>query len=830
MKQKLLTLLICALMMPIGIWANLLNFTVDGISYYVNGAATRKVMVLGATTSQPAIDPSTTGLLTIPATVVSPDGVEYSVQYIGQNAFKGCTGLTSVKLPNTIINIGGSSFRGCTGLTSISIPSSVTTIDSYAFAECTNLSLFNLPEALEDIYCNSFEGTAWYNNQPDGLIYKDNVFLGEKGRASGAISIKEGTRVIAGASLSSNFDITSITLPNSVKYIGGGALSNLKINSLILPSSLLSIEQRALCSLHNLKSIVIPKSVRDISVGVLNGCPKLETIKVESGNQCFDSRDNCNAIIRTGWYNNKSGEISSSDVTLIAGCKNSIIPETVTFIDQYAFNNCHGLTSIVIPHNVRLLQIGAFNYCSDLTTVKIGKNVGFNMSAFSNCDALSEIYSYIRLPFTFRIDNFPPSVYTTATLYVPKGTKEKYKATDGWKEFQTIVERDDLLIPYEVGEAFTVDGLSYMVTSVDPLEVQVGGTKIGKYYYATDNTTAKSLTSIDIPATVKGFDGKTYNVTNLSSRAFENCTSLTEIHSMLTEPQPIPSAFSYDVYNNATLYVPAGTKLKYKALNGWNYFKKIHDAAPGELGTEDVFSSDGIVYMVTSVKSKEVQVGTGERYKSNAIADKSITAANIPATVKGTDGKDYTVTAIADYAFYYATDLASATIPATVRTIGSEAFCGCKSLMQLQSNIEHPFGTKAFSSVNYDAILYVPRGAKARYEAAEGWTGYNKFRTVRDAAPGELATGDTFTKNSVTYLVTSTSPNEVQVGSKNEKAVDVALSGDIEIPSEITGKDGNRFTVTSVCESAFYDCKNLTEIVLPNSVNDIGTSAFAGCI
>ena len=106
MKQKLLTLLICALMMPIGIWANLLNFTVDGISYYVNGAGTRKVMVLGATTSQPAIDPSTTGLLTIPATVVSPDGVEYSVQYIGQNAFKGCTGLTSVKLPNTIINIG----------------------------------------------------------------------------------------------------------------------------------------------------------------------------------------------------------------------------------------------------------------------------------------------------------------------------------------------------------------------------------------------------------------------------------------------------------------------------------------------------------------------------------------------------------------------------------------------------------------------------------------------------------------------------------------------------------------------------------------------------
>ena len=92
-------------------------------------------------------------------------------------------------------------------------------------------------------------------------------------------------------------------------------------------------------------------------------CISLEIIVVENGNKVYDSRDNCNAIIET-----KSN-------TLISGCKNTIIPNSVTCIGEGAFFSCSGLTSITIPNSVINIGAESFTYCSSLTSITIPNSV-----------------------------------------------------------------------------------------------------------------------------------------------------------------------------------------------------------------------------------------------------------------------------------------------------------------------------------------------------------------------------------------------------------------------------------------------------------------------
>lgn len=177
-----------------------------------------------------------------------------------------------------------------------------------------------------------------------------------------------------------------------------------------------------------LTSVTIPKSVTNIGSNAFGYCSGLTSITVASDNPIYDSRNNCNAIVET-----KSS-------ILIAGCKNSIIPNYITIIGDWAFYGCSGLTSITIPNSVIDIRDHAFYCCSGLTSITIPNSVtSIGNNAFSGC-TLRTVKSKIRNPFKIETNVFENYLPTDTELTVPYGTKNRYEVTEGWNVFSKITE------------------------------------------------------------------------------------------------------------------------------------------------------------------------------------------------------------------------------------------------------------------------------------------------------------------------------------------------------------------------------------------------------
>ena len=309
--------------------------------------------------------------------------VKYGITSIGESAFLGCRGMTELTLPNSVTSIGNAAFVDCSGLTELILPNSVTSIGDGAFSGCRGMTELTLPNGVTSIGGNAFEGCSGLTE----LILPSSV-----------TSI--GDSAFSGCS-----GLTELTLPNGVRSIGDYAFSGCSgLTELTLPNSVRSIGDCAFYGCSGLTELILPNSVRSIGDIAFTYCSGLEKITVESGNSCYDSRDNCNSIIDTEFN------------TLIVGCKNSVIPNSVTSIGYYAFYGCSGLTELTLPDSVASIGDGAFICCSDL----------------------SKITSLAEIPPVCGSGVFDRVNKTNCELIVPVISVTAYKQAEVWNEFSNI--------------------------------------------------------------------------------------------------------------------------------------------------------------------------------------------------------------------------------------------------------------------------------------------------------------------------------------------------------------------------------------------------------
>ena len=290
------------------------------------------------------------------------------------------------------------------------------------------LSMFGAKAYAYDIAVkNADDVLIYYNYINDGNelevsskgsnSYSGNVFIPKSITYNG-----ETLRVtkIGGYAFSECRDLTSVTIPNGVTIIGVVAFYRCEwLTSITIPNSVTRIEDSAFYECRRLSTVTIGNSVTSIGFQAFRTCTRLTSIT---------------------------------------------IPNSVTNIGERAFNECYYLNSVSMGNNVTCIGDYAFYGCSELTSITIPNSVtSIGEKAFYNCD-LTEVTSMIENLFPINTNTFDDNTFHNAPLIVPKGTIDKYKATEGWKEFVYIEEELPSCITYEESERtnelkrYTIDG------------------------------------------------------------------------------------------------------------------------------------------------------------------------------------------------------------------------------------------------------------------------------------------------------------------------------------------------------------------------------------
>ena len=361
--------------------------------------------------------------------ITIPDGVTS----IGYGAFEGCSNLTRISIPDSVTSIGESAFSYCWSLTSISIPDSVTSIGYCAFYWCTRLTSINIPDGVTSIgdsafsYCKSLTSI----NIPNSVTsIGDGTFFDCSSLTS--ISIPDGVTSIGDDAFRGCRSLSSINIPDSVTSIGWDAFDgcssltktnytgtidkwteiyfgspfsnptcysrNLYINNQLVTKANLTtatkISNYAFSGCTSLTSINIPDSVTNIGGGAFIGCSNLTSINIPDSITSIGNGtfDGCSSL--TGI--NIPNSVTSIGDNAFGGCSSltSInIPDGVTSIGDHAFSCCSSLTSINIPDGVTSIGEHAFYRCSSLTSINIPDGVtGIGECAFSSCNNLSDVF------------------------------------------------------------------------------------------------------------------------------------------------------------------------------------------------------------------------------------------------------------------------------------------------------------------------------------------------------------------------------------------------------------------------------------------------------
>ena len=382
-------------------------------------------------------------------------------------------------------------------------------------------------------------------------------------------------------------DITSVTIPSSVTSLGDYCFRDCGITSVTIPSSVTSLGDYC-----------------------FSYCYVLASISVDVNNPVYDSRENCNAIIE------------KKTNTMVFGCKNTVIPSSVTSLGDYCFYGC-SFTSFTIPSTVKSLGEGCFYGCSSLKTLTCEIPVAIEGTFFNARDI------------------------EQTTLYVPESSVDSYQTTYQWNSFGTIKAIGGQYADYTDADGFTFC-----------LNTKTKTAELTKY--------TGSATEVVIPTSVT-YEGTEYSVTRLGTNSFNKCTSLTSV----TIPSSVTSLGGKCFYwctSLTSVNIPSSIKaLSDGCFRFCNSLKSITiPSSVTSLGQE-------CFYGCSSLESIDIPSSVTRLESWCFQSCSSLTSVNIPSSV----------TSLKDRCFQSCSSLESIDIPSSVTSLRFECFRGCGSLTSI---------------------------------------------------------------------------------------------------------------------------------------------------
>ena len=775
-----LTILLVALLLPTIAIAH--DFEVDGIYYRING---NKATVTYRGTSYYDSSNVYTGEVNIPESVTY-NGTTYSVTSIDNCAFYGCSGLTSVTIPNSVTSIGNSAFNNCSGLTSVTIPNSVTSIGSSAFSGCSGLTYVSIGNSV-----TSIGDYAFYNCS--GLT---------------SVNIPNSVTTIGREAFYGCSALTSVTISNLATWCNmnfGNAnanplsyahhlyLNGTEVTDLIIPNTISSINNFAFEGCSGLTSVSIPNSVTSIGNLAFGGCSGLTSINI----------------------GNSVTSIGDAAFSGCSGLTSVSIGNSVTSIGDGVFSYCRGLTSVNIGNSVTSIGNYAFNGCSGLTSVSIGNSVtSIGSNAFLGCTSLSTL-------------NFNA---VSCADFVEGVTSPFYNLNITTINIGDSVQRIPACFAYGLIKLNSVT-IGNSVTSIGDAAFQ------GCSALDTLNFNAISCA----------------NFSSSSNRPFYNL-NITTIN-IGNSAQRIPAYFAYGLTKlNSVSIGNSITSIGNYAFNGCSGLTSV------TIGNSVTSIGDAAFQGCSALDTLNFNAISCANFSSSSnrpFYNLNITTINIGDSVQRIPAYfaygltklnsvtiPNSVTSIGSNAFDGCSGLTSVSIPNSVTSIGDAAFQGCSSLDTLNFNAiscadfssssNRPFYNLNITTINIgDSVQRIPACFAYGLIKLNSVTIGNSVTSIGNYAFQGCSALDTLNFNAISYADFSSSSNRpfdnlnittINIGNSVQRIPAYFAYGLTKLNSVSIGN-----SVTSIGYNAFQRCSRLTSVNIPNSVTSIGHNAFSGC-
>ena len=789
-----------------------------------------------------------------------PNGVES----IGDQAFSRCTSLVSITIPDSVTSIGCAVFYHCDALESVSLPSGITKIDSYEYISTDGTTVSGYEGMFG--YCKSLKNIVI----PDSVtIIEPHSFYGCESLAS--ITLGNSITSIGDKAFYECVSLESVTIPDSVKIIGEQLFNRCaSLKTVALSSSIEHITYGIFYKCSALETVTIGKNIKTIDRSAFEYCSVLSTINFEgtvaewklieisstwaeyTGDYTIYCTDG--EIAKDGtvtYYNtvsegleytlNADGQSYSvvgigtcTDTNLVIpseynglpvtdiGCSwnglggsnivSVVIPDSVTYIDDFAFSGCLYLEKVVMSKNVTCIGSMAFTGCVSLKTITIPQGSTVGSRTFEGCESLEYIYVEEGNPWLESIDGNLYSAdgkimyqyaygKTDTTFELPAGVTEiRHFAFSGAKALKHIVLNSELI---QIGSGVFRD--------------------------------CDSLESITIPSSIMRIGDESEPIDALSNAdwVFGRCENLTTINYSGTVEMwgQIQLEMVWDDSNH-TIYCTDGEIAKDGTVT---YYEEEVESSQG---LEYALNEDGKSYSVAGIGTcTDTDIIIPSTYQGLPVTSlgygafavcSSLTSITIPDSVTSIGYGAFTncssltsitignsVTSIGDYAFYGCSSLTSVIIPDSVTSIGDYAFRDCTSLTSITiPDSVSTIGGWAFCYCTSLTSIDIPCSVKSiGISAFEHCTSLTSI-VVPDSVTsiGDQVFSACYSLSSVVI------PNSVTSIGKNAFYYCLSLAS-INIPD----------SVTSIGDQAFWDCDSLTRIVIPNSVATIGEWTFACC-